>query len=170
MSDQRDTITDLVTQNILWESYVRAGEKAWMRKEHVEALRNFNVAREKSKHFKVGDWRQIKTLQSISRLYYELKNFPEAERLQSEIVNMVEKENGPDSVEMQCELRHLACIYEQGKKYKEAEDTYRFMVQHHPLGLAAGGPDVQLLKDKIAEMRRRANVDARSGNDIEWLG
>ena len=178
MSDQRDTVTDLITQNVLWESYVRAGEKAWMRKEHTEALRNFTVAREKSKHFRSGDWRHIKSLQSLSRIYYELKNFSEAERLQAELLKLIEAHSGADSVEMISELRHMASIYEQEKKFQEAEQTYRFIIDNHPTRTSGlGDPTLSFLRQKCNEMKQlqkqkqqQGNASGSSGGDIEWIG
>lgn len=172
MTDQRDTLTDLITQNVLWESYVKAGEKAWMRKEHVEALRNFTVAKEKSRHFDPGDWRHVKSVQSLSRIYYELKNFTEAERVQSELLTLIESSLGPDSAEMISELKLLAIIYEHNKKYDQAEATYAYIIKQHPrTEYGQEDPSVHQLHSKCREMKKlQYDEQRRTRQDIEWIG
>lgn len=107
----QDAHAQLDVSQILWESYIKAGQSALRLKNSDEAHRMFSMALEKcDPHY--DEWRLLATLRWIAVSLCERKNYAEAEKTLNKMLQEVYARFGAEAPEALELTKWLAFVME----------------------------------------------------------
>ena len=149
--------THALTQDNLWETYIRAGIEAYQQGNYAEAEKQLLVARQEAEKFGPEDPRLVRNLNSLATLYIKLGNYAESVTFIRRSLVIQEKVPGPAHPNLATTLNNLATLYRFQGKYAEAEPLYIRSLAIREKALGLEHLNVAISLENYAKLLRKTN-------------
>ena len=126
----------------LWKIYMDAAGQAIQNKNYDEAEKLYKLAEGKAKEFGELDERYVSTLANQVGLYLLEKKYAEADAPYKQLLAILEKGAGGDSLNSASLVSSLANAFHNEKRYKEAEPLYKYALATYKRGMKPGDKGV----------------------------
>ena len=108
-----------------WEEAHQAGLAAYREKNYPEAEQAFKAALAEADQFSIDDWRLTQTLQNLAEIYRVQSRYAQAEPYFERLLEIDEKNFGPDHPNVAAHLNNLAGNYRAQGRLAEAAPLYK---------------------------------------------
>ena len=149
--------THALTQDNLWETYIRAGIEAYQQGNYAEAEKQLLAALQKAEKFVPEAPRLVRNLNSLATLYIKLGNYAEAVTFIRRSLVIQEKVPGPEHPNLATSLNNLATLYRFQGKYAEAEPLYIRSLAIREKALGVEHLNVAISLENYADLLRKTN-------------
>lgn len=104
------------THNLLWEPYIEAARESWWQGDYEKAGKILVKAMQEAEDYGEVDPCLVRSVENLSRLYFNKRQFAQAEWLQMQAFETMEKLLGPDHPEVVRCFDKLAEIIEEWER------------------------------------------------------
>lgn len=154
-------------KDALWHTYMEAAWKADARNNYAEAEKLYKLAQAKASAFGELDERRIFTLGRLAGLYLKWEGRDaDAEPFYTQIVALLDKGAGADSLTNAARVYSLANIYQNLRNLTEAEQLYRRAVTIYRKGMK---PDDMKITDYLFSLGVNLQLQGKKAESEKFL-
>jgi tetratricopeptide (TPR) repeat protein len=152
----------------LWETIFKDGQRLLREGKHEQALKEFKAALNISDKFAKTDPRRSQSLNGLAIAHTVRQEFADAEPLFQQAVELIQKTQGEDDLELARVLKHLALVLSNQHKYEPAEQAYQKALKLYER-LAPSHPDAETIKQQLGRVQKRLQDAKRRKENDEIL-
>jgi len=145
-----------------WESDNEKGVSAFNESRYVEAEKHFAQALGRAEKFSSNDPRLYSSLRQLAEIYQVQSKFVEAEKILKRIVEVDEKNFGPEHPNVALALNNLAGNYRERGEHEEAETVLKRAINILEEALGKENPLVANLLEHYAHLLHQMNRPAEA--------